>query len=225
MLHAQEEISVIENNYEHAHQLQGTATYNIGYGERLEQMHFIGDPIMGETTWVIKNEKNKTIAKGSSSSVADFLYEKPGKYTIDFTLSPVVFERELAKGRCFHPSVPARVEVMVSANKIKFLLEELRFEHPLIGGVDQKGNTLYLPAIVSTYDGKAFYFANNIMRTAGVDANVTGILAKNQTYLKPGKHMLEYHLQGSVRKDSYIMIDLADAMGNIQSVAIPEIIK
>lgn len=203
-------------DHPHPKMLMGTMDYKTTYGNKITPS-FYGDPNMVHTTWIIYNDKNKKVKQGRGTSFVDFDFKRPGNYKITFTLDPAIFDRELAKNGCFHPSIPAELDITIQDYKIEYLFEEMTLKHPLISNKDHSDNILSIPVMVHTYDGKPHTFRNLTLRTAGVQAQVTGALLDEEVTLSPGRHVLKYYLSGTVMKDSYIMFDFWVDHNDIQA--------
>ena len=193
----------------------------ISYGESIS-LDVLRDAALPEVSWIVKNSNLQTLAQGNGK-LAEYVFSEPGKYTIELKLNTPAHKHDESSDHdehsCGGPSVPNTINVSVANAKVEFLFNEFKLKAPLVGGTVQ-GNSLTIPVIVKTFDGKEFNYSTTKVTTAGVQTTLIGVLDKQFTTLKPGKTTLQYALSGMVKSGTYIMFDFVDAAGNIQSHAL-----
>lgn len=176
----------------------------IGLEENEEANHY---------NWQILNNQNKIIAQGNGIDLQNFVFEKPGSYTIAIQ---EINASSVKPHDCSRKMLPETILVEVAPVQMQFLFNEMVFSTPLVGDIDIAG-TLTIPVNVTTYNNKSYTYSNTTFRAAGIGATLSGEMNKANTVVNTGKHYFAYTLTGKLKKGTYIMLDFFDAVGNIQS--------
>ena len=160
--------------------------------------------------WTVINQKDqKTLANGIGS-IDKLTFTEPGIYLIQLTDNKVHNPNE-----CDHDHSPSSLIVEVSSMEMIFDFNSIQFSQELIGGLELQNIEMSIEVDFKHYNNQPTEFSNSV-RSAGVGANITGIISAKQT-LTPGKNKLVYQLSGSAAKNTYIMFDFIDVNGQIQT--------
>jgi len=182
----------------------------------IDTLNFILDPDM---VWKLVDENNNMTMNGKGS-ISQLIISTPGKYVIDL-IQPKkfggIFSSDLMNhDTCNHSPFPDKIEIVVSPIYLKFDFASIRFSQSL-SSIHLKDVKLDIEAWFDHYEESDFVLPPLRISSAGVEAEVDGTLVQQTESLKKGKINLTYHLNGSFKKGSYIMLDFHDINNLIQS--------
>jgi hypothetical protein len=167
-------------------------------------------PLSENTSWSIINQKDNKIIGNGVGYIAGFNFVEPGKYVLNIIDNTVHNPAE-----CNHSHVPSNILIEVSDMEMIFDFNTIQFSQEIIGGQELQNVVLSIEVDFKHYNNQPTEFSNSV-RSAGVDANITGSISAKQI-LTPGKNKLVYQLSGSAAKNTYIMFDFIDVNGQIQT--------
>lgn len=184
----------------------------------IDKLSFFLDPDM---TWKLFDENHNLIMNGKGA-ISQLLIGVPGDYTIDL-IQPKKFGEYLYSdpsnhANCNHDPFPDKIAVFVSPIHLKFDFTSIRFSQPL-SSVHLKNVKLDIEAWFEHYKEPDFVIPVLKISSVGIEAKVEGTLVQQYKSSKTGKIHLTYHLNGSLKKGSYIMLNFHDANNLIQSYA------
>lgn len=167
-------------------------------------------PLNENTSWSIVNQKDSKIIGNGVGSIAGFDFVEPGTYILHIIDNSVHNPAE-----CNHSHFPSNLLIEVSEMEMIFDFNSIQFSQELIGGQELQDIEMSIEVDFKHYKNQPTEFSNYV-RSAGVDANITGSISAKQI-LTPGKNKLVYQLSGSAAKNTYIMFDFIDVNGQIQT--------
>jgi hypothetical protein len=184
------------------------AQRNIGvsFGSKL---YLISDTSI-KVDWQVKYYNN-IVLKGSSTDLNNFVFAKPGSYTIYFNEHLKHIE-----GTCNHPHFPDSLTVNVSPVRTIFDLTKVMLSNEIKKGVDVAGTTISVPVRLEVYQNKKINYTNTIITTAGIGTAIQGTLMRKPSYTT-GNYIFTYNLTGKALEESYIMFDFVAYDGSVQS--------
>lgn len=177
---------------------------------------------LDEASWSIFDKKGDKIATGNSEEIFNFKFEQPGDYFIRFVHE---HRHNGHAATCNHYAMPNEVKINVSARKILFDTEKITFSKKIISGAASDGLIMYVPITLIGENNDDLVEMNKTIISYGINTTLIGKLSTDQFWLKPGNHILQYKLEGTATKDTYIGFDLIDLNGNVVPFGLNEPIQ
>lgn len=198
-----------------------TTEIKISFGEYIISSSLPGSGL-DEASWAIFDKKGDKIATGNSEEIFNFKFEQPADYFIRFVHE---HKHNAHAATCNHYAMPDEVKINVSARKILFDTEKITFSKKIISGAASDGLIMYVPITLIGENNDVLVEMNKTIISYGINTTLIGKLATEQFTLKPGNHILQYKLEGTVTKDTYIGFDLVDLNGNVVPFGLNEPIQ
>lgn len=183
----------------------------INYGETIKFRK-----IPDAATFIIHLQNSSEIFTVHGKAINQFVFEKPGTYTITYTENVVHTEN-----KCEHDALPPELTVVVSPAKMTFDFSAIQFSTPLRVGTIS--GTVSVPVHVELYQHQPISFSLQEVHSAGVAANIVATPVQRPITLQEGTTTLTYNLSGVVELPTYVMLDFVGYNGNIQSYNCPKI--
>lgn len=176
-------------------------------------------PIPKEVTWVIKGDNS--LFTGSGNELNKHIFSIPGNYIITIREN-----HSNVEGECYHTNLPNVIKLNVSPVKMLFHKDELALSKTIKKGTSTEGITLSIPVTVTTFRNQEVinYYDYTSVKTSGVGTQISATLSSS-TKLKQGKQLLHYNLSGVAQEEAYIMFDFTDINGQVQTIALKDLIK
>ena len=191
--------------------LKSQDTTKISFGEKLNSTLLRGSGL-DEASWLIYDNEGKILGQGKSDKIYDLSFDLPGVYSIQFKHE---HKHEGHSNTCNHYAMPDEVKINVSARKILFDTEKITFSKKIISGAASDGLIMNVPITLIGENNDVLVEMNKTIISYGINTTLIGKLAAEQFRLKPGNHILQYKLEGTATKDTYIGFDLIDLNGNV----------
>lgn len=168
-----------------------------------------------DVTWTISRD-GALVQSGSGDALLSYVFAQPGNYVVQINEHIVHDPME-----CGHTTLPAEIDVTVSSRKMVFDFEHATFSSSIATG-SIAGLTLSVPVQVDSYDGSAFLFEMETVKSAGVGSNLTADPVIEELLLSPGTHTIQYTISGGVDRSTYVMFDFVDVNGVVQPFGITQ---
>ena len=165
--------------------------------------------------WYILDSNSIQIEKGQNESLGNFIFNNPGSYTIHINN----ISNSSHKG-CEHEIMKEIIQpIHVSSYAIRFNMEQISFSSTLSASNLSSGLEMTIPIEVTSVPGSMIHINTNelIARFQGVDCSIQSKLMNANIIDKNGQYSIQYHLQGTVTPNSYIMIDFIEPYGKIST--------
>jgi hypothetical protein len=154
------------------------------------------------------------------NEINDYVFKSPGTYHIEVTQ-----KKARHSETCREILLPKEIVVTVSRIKMTFDSNRISFSTPIIKNIDTKGIILSIPIAITTFDHLPAPLNFTPVNSMGIGSAITATLDATAKELPEGTHTLQYHLNGIVTENSYLMFDFLDANGNTQTVSLVTPVK
>ena len=214
-----ESITIGSNEHNHSENefAKTTGNLTISYTEKIPfDDRSLTD--LQNASWTISNEKG-FVKQGRGVDLANYVFNTPGNYTVDFSISQAFTK---IQNSCYHPSLPSKLLLEVKPYRLTFNFDTFKLSNEITAGADVTGSQLSVKAKLESFTGSPLLY-NQEMRTAGIQTTVVG---KVNTELLPGNNTVTFDLEGTVKNpNTYIVFDFIDAKDDIQSYSLTKPIR
>ncbi len=155
-------------------------------------------------SWEINDNNGGLINSGIGNISQTF--NTPGSYTIAIHNNNTEEE---------HSSLPDKINISVSPNKIIFDLSSIQFSQDIVGGQSANGITVSIKANFSSFDNSPVIY-NQELSVFGVGSTISGKIKNNPTTLNQGANILVFILDGQATTGNNIQLNFTDFNGEVQ---------
>jgi hypothetical protein len=164
--------------------------------------------------WTIENDNQQTIASGSQDILSHFLFPHSGNYTLSIMILPNTNQEG-----CQHGGQTYKWNIVVSPIQVDYNIDSISFGQPLTSGAISNGLSANIPVVIQFENNhlQPFNLQSLKARFQGAGSMVTIENLSNQLVTTNGTYTLQLKISGTVRSQSYIMIDFVDHNGNVST--------
>ncbi len=184
----------------------GQARYEIAFGEKINI-----NVTDFNSRFTISGPTGEIHLDGAA--INQYTFQKPGNYTIK------VAQSHNHSKECNH--LPQETTVKVHSVRMRFDARNLSLSAPIQKNKETDKIVVSIPVSIESYDHRAVKLNLATVKSAGIGSSIVAIPDTSLSELPEGKHTLRYTLQGIATQNTYLMLDLVDANGLVQSIALP----
>lgn len=200
--------------------LSSQGSISISYGDRIKLGRLA-------ESYEFKIQYLDSIYSVKKTEIDQFVFDKPGIYTIKpkEIIENKYFGRKIESDE--KPSLPDFFTVVVDSIKMDFLPNTIRMNHPFVLNQDMEYVLLIIDCEIKNYFGNPIDFKTKKLKlkTAGIGANVDGVLLEAEKTDTFYRYTLNYQLKGKLTSPGYIQLDFEKFNGEIIPIGWNEEIK